>query len=593
MSVFVNIINKCLEADKNGQDVSHYISTFADMMDDFLHIPEFMNLPDSILFEAIKTTKYLFSKMEMLYLVECVAYKYKRATSQAIQPIRDAPDEIPGEYIISTIEGYSNWGENPKAEIPEPVNSPEVPPLIYELIKSRQERRISRIIEAQQEQVTKLTEERQEAIKTLKEVDAEKQKCNEELTENLKELEKAHKDVMSQKSDKLNQLTEDIAEAQRRIGQNITVDDHKNQMKETAAHNKEILADLNQRIQVEVDNLTDLMAIVNGGKTSQQLREEKEQKEKEELERKLHEVPELLKTKFTLPAKPITIRNIYGPKETKLPKNIKTIFDAIALEDRDAIHSMLEKRPNLAKELGANRTTPLHEAAKHRMADIAELLIQNGADVNAKDISMMTPLHYAGITGDEKIVAVLIENHAVQSMKNKKGQNVLDLVQDRDTSRQKLFTFCEKGEKKGIVDILKKWPDMVSYNFGKGTGPMHLAAAYGQPEVMELLQQWGAHIETKDDTQETPLHYACRYRKDNAIQYLIDHGANYHALSSMNMMPFDLYPEKEPVITEEEEKEEEEEKPVEKKPEPKVVEVKPEEEEKKPVPVHPLEDVID
>ena len=54
--------------------------------------------------------------------------------------------------------------------------------------------------------------------------------------------------------------------------------------------------------------------------------------------------------------------------------------------------------------------TPLHHAAEYNILEIAELLIENGADVNAKDEDGDTPLHVAA-RNDNVELAELLKKH--------------------------------------------------------------------------------------------------------------------------------------------------------------------------------------
>ena len=57
---------------------------------------------------------------------------------------------------------------------------------------------------------------------------------------------------------------------------------------------------------------------------------------------------------------------------------------------------------------------------------MAELLIANGADVNAKDIDGWTPLRKAAFYGHREIVELLIANGADVNAKDDEGRTPLD-----------------------------------------------------------------------------------------------------------------------------------------------------------------------
>ncbi len=56
--------------------------------------------------------------------------------------------------------------------------------------------------------------------------------------------------------------------------------------------------------------------------------------------------------------------------------------------------------------------SPLHDAALGGEADFVEILIANGADVDARDVNGFTPLHLAIQEGNIDVAKVLINNGA-------------------------------------------------------------------------------------------------------------------------------------------------------------------------------------
>ena len=100
----------------------------------------------------------------------------------------------------------------------------------------------------------------------------------------------------------------------------------------------------------------------------------------------------------------------------------------------------------------AMHSTPLCEAAGGGHKEVAELLIERGADVNAWDKRGKTPLHNAAWKGHVEIAKLLITKGADVNAKADKGRTPLDWaekVNDR-------HSYKGKADKKEIADLLRK-----------------------------------------------------------------------------------------------------------------------------------------
>jgi ankyrin repeat protein len=90
----------------------------------------------------------------------------------------------------------------------------------------------------------------------------------------------------------------------------------------------------------------------------------------------------------------------------------------------------------LARGAGVNArnstgATPLHDAALAGNADLARLLIEKGAQVDARDgESGATPLHHAASWGRAAVVRLLLEKGADPTLRNKSGKTPLDLARE-------------------------------------------------------------------------------------------------------------------------------------------------------------------
>ena len=76
--------------------------------------------------------------------------------------------------------------------------------------------------------------------------------------------------------------------------------------------------------------------------------------------------------------------------------------------------------------------TPLHYAARYGHVEIVRLLCDHGADVEARHNDGSRPLHWAAYNGHISIVKELIEvRNAVINARNDDGETALRLARDR------------------------------------------------------------------------------------------------------------------------------------------------------------------
>ena len=80
---------------------------------------------------------------------------------------------------------------------------------------------------------------------------------------------------------------------------------------------------------------------------------------------------------------------------------------------------------------GKGGRTPLHLAVMYDHRDIVELLLANGADVNAKDDDGVTPLHYAAWHDYVKVTKILLAHGADVNAMDKNGETPLGWATER------------------------------------------------------------------------------------------------------------------------------------------------------------------
>lgn len=214
-----------------------------------------------------------------------------------------------------------------------------------------------------------------------------------------------------------------------------------------------------------------------------------------------------------------------------------------------------------------NNDTPLHIAANWRVKDICALLISKGAQVNVNNNANYTPLtnviqNYqtmANASGKLETIKVLVEHGADVNAKGMwnmlpiqiaaefapvdvveylidKGANI-PVEQGRD-AYQLLIASCSKGHTKLFEKLLEKGFDLQQNQYTRSL--MHLAASGGSEKIMEILITKGFKVMTGDGYGWSPLHSAAEKGHLKVVEFLINKGADINDRSASGKTPYNL-----------------------------------------------------
>merc|ERR1719150_1844362 len=137
------------------------------------------------------------------------------------------------------------------------------------------------------------------------------------------------------------------------------------------------------------------------------------------------------------------------------------LLDAAKKGNLTRVQKLLNPENINCRDSQGRNSTPLHLAAGYNNLEVADFLLENGADVNAQDKGGLIPLHNASSYGHLDIAALLIRYHTV-------------------------------------VNATDKW----------GFTPLHEAAQKGRTQLCALLLAHGADPTLKNQEGQTPLDLA-------------------------------------------------------------------------------------
>ncbi|CAG0902692.1 unnamed protein product [Cyprideis torosa] len=200
--------------------------------------------------------------------------------------------------------------------------------------------------------------------------------------------------------------------------------------------------------------------------------------------------------------------------------------------------------PNITNK---EETSPLHQA---KLAETAELLIRKGAVVNAKDKHGKTPLFVATGSGHHSVVEVLLAKGADLNIANHFGTSPLHQARSKETAELLIRNGAvvnakdEDGETPLFVATEEKLHSVAEVLLAQeadpnivdedGTSPLHQAKS---AETAELLIVKGAEVNVKDKRGKTPLFVAIEKNHHSVVKVLLAKGANPNIANHFGTSP--------------------------------------------------------
>ena len=183
------------------------------------------------------------------------------------------------------------------------------------------------------------------------------------------------------------------------------------------------------------------------------------------------------------------------------------VISAVRFGEAKTLQNILATgRYSVNTTTGMSKETPLHFAAIGGYADVAQILINAGATVDAHNIDGWTPLHYCcGILSTKvtvglnrlQMVKLLLENGANPNLGIDNGR--AEEMPDNSTP----LHFAAYSGANDILELLLKYRAEVNSPDMNGRTPIMIAAGQNHSDTVEILEQAGSRMEARDYWCET------------------------------------------------------------------------------------------
>ncbi|XP_044764330.1 serine/threonine-protein phosphatase 6 regulatory ankyrin repeat subunit A-like [Coccinella septempunctata] len=193
---------------------------------------------------------------------------------------------------------------------------------------------------------------------------------------------------------------------------------------------------------------------------------------------------------------------------------------AVSRKLKDVIVYILGRRGLQINMTSKSKSTALHEAAKTGRVDIIKILLENGADIDAKDEAEQTPLHWAvRYHNSMDQIKIFVENGANVNYKDKYGCTPLHIL-------------CSKGPAMNIdiFDLLLQKISDPNAKDTRGSTPIQVLlrllpadSVARNKKLIQLFLKYGGNLNWDQGLFGTVLHLAaCLNHSVDFLMFLME-----------------------------------------------------------------------
>eukprot|EP00752_Nemacystus_decipiens_P013080 g11569.t1 len=198
------------------------------------------------------------------------------------------------------------------------------------------------------------------------------------------------------------------------------------------------------------------------------------------------------------------------------------------------------------EEVDTNGFTPLYVAARHGQVETVQLLLLKDADKNATGFTDWTPLHIAVYHGHAAVVQALLAAGVDANLRYRQGKKTLLHGAAAQGNPEVLKALLEHGADVHAKDTSGRTAlhEAADFNgvrtFHSDDGPVYVRAWGNEEkknlinrademrymEVLKILIEHGADVNSTDSAGISALHVAAKFRGAEAVDMLVEAGSN-------------------------------------------------------------------
>ncbi|GFR22359.1 hypothetical protein TNCT_213892 [Trichonephila clavata] len=172
-----------------------------------------------------------------------------------------------------------------------------------------------------------------------------------------------------------------------------------------------------------------------------------------------------------------------------------------------------------------SKPTSLCLAVRNNNKEIVKILLKYGADINAKK---SLPLSTAIVFGLNSIAEILLDNEKI------------DIHYCGIDGNSLLHIAAKQGNYFLVEAFLSRGADANAITLTDGTSPLHYAADAGYVEIVKILLKNKAKINAFTNVGLTPIHLAAVKGHTSVVKLLLENGANAKVTDNKNRNSFEM-----------------------------------------------------